>query len=482
MPHRLERDPYSNSPPSPASSDTSVSSNTHATPPRGPQRDFIHPRPVQSLPPLRAFLRNEGIDTDIEPPQQCLVRATHEVAREEARRRAIRAAPTRFSPLLGYESRNAPSLAEHRTIQPLDEVYMPGYNRRLAFSALVDGNRRNRDFRESSPYQKVVRRSMPSSSIASGDDCHARKTLSSLRPCGSRVGTVEERMSREVETFAPSPPLPTPFTLRDETISPILPSRKRPRSAYFDEQSDDEDSERDGSVRLCTSDVPGTGKDQSPVQSDPDDDGLSDSETPPETGDEKERRDPPPRTKGKPSRKPRAEKSLEKGPEREYFSPAGVKLEVVELPVKYDTREWLKHVEQCPDGSRAPWCCTWQTMKNGKRVPCNYSSKKHLVKRHIEATHLCIKRFQCTWCQKTFTQRSNVAGCHLNTHTGASPHGCDFCDDSFKDPSKRHKHMLRIHGYRPGESRKKFRSEESAQSQSVHESLSPWKVGAASEC
>jgi hypothetical protein len=142
---------------------------------------------------------------------------------------------------------------------------------------------------------------------------------------------------------------------------------------------------------LCTSDVPGTGKDQSPVQSDPDDDGLSDSETPPETGDEKERRDPPPRTKGKPSRKPRAEKSLEKGPEREYFSPAGVKLEVVELPVKYDTREWLKHVEQCPDGSRAPWCCTWQTMKNGKRVPCNYSSKKHLVKRHIEATHLCIK-------------------------------------------------------------------------------------------
>jgi hypothetical protein len=64
--------------------------------PRVPQRDFIYPRPVQSLPPLRAFLRNEGIDTDIEPRQQCLVRATHEVAREEARRRAIRADPTRY--------------------------------------------------------------------------------------------------------------------------------------------------------------------------------------------------------------------------------------------------------------------------------------------------------------------------------------------------------------------------------------------------
>jgi hypothetical protein len=66
--------------------------------------------------------------------------------------------------------------------------------------------------------------------------------------------------------------------------------------------------------------------------------------------------------------------------------------------------------------------------------------------------------------------------------TGASPHGCDFCEDRFKDPSKRHKHMLRCHGYRPGESRKKFRSEESAQSQSAHESLEPWKVAAASEC
>jgi len=139
---------------------------------------------------------------------------------------------------------------------------------------------------------------------------------------------------------------------------------------------------------LCTSDVPGTGKDQPPVQSDPDDDEMSDSETR-ETSDEKERKDPP-RITGKSSRRPRA-KSLEKGPEREYFSPSGVKLEVIELPVKYDTREWLKHVEQCPNGSRAPWRCTWKTMKNGKRVPCDYSSKKHLVKRHIEATHLCIK-------------------------------------------------------------------------------------------
>jgi hypothetical protein len=188
--------------------------------PRGPQRDFIYPRPVQSLPPLRAFLRNEGIDTDIEPRQQRLVSATHEVAREEARRRVLRAAPTRYvflehteasshySPLARFLDTNT----EMPPLSPSTERSSPwtkctgqdtteGWPLYPQFSALVDGNHRSRDFRESSPYEKVLRRSMPSSSSASGDDCHPRKTLSSLRPCGSRVGTVEERMSREVETF-----------------------------------------------------------------------------------------------------------------------------------------------------------------------------------------------------------------------------------------------------------------------------------------
>jgi hypothetical protein len=98
-----------------------------------------------------------------------------------------------------------------------------------------------------------------------------------------------------------------------------------------------------------------------------------------------------PRTSKKPPGKHRTREGLNDGLKREYLSPSGVKLEVIELPVKYDTKEWLKHVEQCPDGSKAPWRCTWQTMKNGSEVPCDYSSKKHLVKRHIEATHLCIK-------------------------------------------------------------------------------------------
>jgi hypothetical protein len=153
-------------------------------------------------------------------------------------------------------------------------------------------------------------------------------------------------------------------------------------------QSDDEDSEANSSGRFA-SNVPETGNDQLSVQSDTDDVDMSDSDSRSRPA-EKEQRVLP-RTSNKSSRKHKAGKCLDDGLEREYFSPSGVKLEVIELPVKYDTKEWLKHVEQCSDGNRAPWRCTWQTMKNGTPVPCDYSSKKHLVKRHIEATHLCIK-------------------------------------------------------------------------------------------
>jgi hypothetical protein len=70
--------------------------------PRRPQRDLIHPCPVQSLPPLRAFLRNKGINADIDARRPQLVGTAHEAAREEARRRALKAPATRcvfFGPL-----------------------------------------------------------------------------------------------------------------------------------------------------------------------------------------------------------------------------------------------------------------------------------------------------------------------------------------------------------------------------------------------
>lgn len=200
--------------------------NTHVFPhcrPRYPQRDTIYPRPVQSLPPLRAFLRNEGIDTAIDPRQPCRIDATHEIAREEARRRAIRAATARYvlPEQSRAQSRRLPSVLGWVQCWSMNTmmVLLSMDNQRfglwtkcagwgttkgrllfLRSSTLMDGGHRNRDRGESSsPYPKVARRSIPSSSL-NGDDRHVRKSFASSRPYASR-GTVEERMSREVETF-----------------------------------------------------------------------------------------------------------------------------------------------------------------------------------------------------------------------------------------------------------------------------------------
>jgi hypothetical protein len=438
-----EREPYTKFP-SPAPSYSSASSHTHESPPWRHQRDLIHPCTVQSLPPLRAFLRNEGINADIDACRPQLVGTAHEVAREEARRRALKSPATRGC----SRSSNPPGREYQQVIHPFGV-------------RMSECHSRNFDCGNTPPHRKLVRRPSP---CTIKDDRYTLKAISLPQPSGSRTRTAEKRISKEVGSYRQAPSSPA----RDGTASPIS-SRKRPRPV--DVEQSDEDSDCDSIGHPHPGNVLEAKRDRPTTQADADDVEMENSHLGTITI---EKEGASPRTSNKSSCGLKAGQNFE----REYFSASGIKLEVVELPVKYDTKEWLKHVELCPEGSKTPWRCTWQTMKNGTPMPCDYSSKKHLVKRHIEATHLCIKRFQCTWCEKTFTQRSNVAGCHLNTHTGASPHGCDFCGEHFKDPSKRHKHMLRSHGYRPGESRKKFKSDESVRGQSVHESLEPWKVAA----
>jgi hypothetical protein len=54
--------------------------------------------------------------------------------------------------------------------------------------------------------------------------------------------------------------------------------------------------------------------------------------------------------------------------------------------------EWEAFAQpiKLPDGSQK-WQCYWRTMDDGSEVNCNYVSKKQLVKRHIETTHLKYK-------------------------------------------------------------------------------------------
>ncbi|KAF8226844.1 hypothetical protein L208DRAFT_1406434 [Tricholoma matsutake] len=76
------------------------------------------------------------------------------------------------------------------------------------------------------------------------------------------------------------------------------------------------------------------------------------------------------------------------------------------------------------------------------------------MKRHIEATHLDIKRHFCSYCPKAFSQKTALQ-VHETTHTGATPLQCRYlCGKMFSDPGRRHKHQVKAHGYLPRQSEK----------------------------
>ncbi|KIP07037.1 hypothetical protein PHLGIDRAFT_434277 [Phlebiopsis gigantea 11061_1 CR5-6] len=106
-------------------------------------------------------------------------------------------------------------------------------------------------------------------------------------------------------------------------------------------------------------------------------------------------------------------------------------------------------------GSSAQYVCTWVDPKDTiHRNSCGYTSKKHLVKRHIESKHLQIKPITCEICGKGFAQRTNYST-HMNTHTGDTPHKCPYpnCEATFGDPARRHRHMKTVHNHVPSKRR-----------------------------
>ncbi|VDC05646.1 unnamed protein product [Peniophora sp. CBMAI 1063] len=74
----------------------------------------------------------------------------------------------------------------------------------------------------------------------------------------------------------------------------------------------------------------------------------------------------------------------------QYFNCAKVKLEIVKVDVKSGNEDYLKFAKATPDGRRQ-WRCVYETMVDGHPGRCNFESRKHLVKRHVESMHMNIK-------------------------------------------------------------------------------------------
>ncbi|KAI0824792.1 hypothetical protein BC628DRAFT_1377760 [Trametes gibbosa] len=108
--------------------------------------------------------------------------------------------------------------------------------------------------------------------------------------------------------------------------------------------------------------------------------------------------------------------------------------------------EWFRYLQKVPDEhveEGREWKCIWVDEEGAK---CTYHAKKHLIKRHVEALHLKLRTWICPICGKGCSQKSAL-NTHLNTHTGATPHKCNYCEHRFKDPARRLRHMQRAHGY-----------------------------------
>ncbi|KAG1820195.1 uncharacterized protein BJ212DRAFT_1338524 [Suillus subaureus] len=145
------------------------------------------------------------------------------------------------------------------------------------------------------------------------------------------------------------------------------------------------------------------------------------------------------------------------------------------MPPKSDSEEWEKYACFTLDGTTRKWLCTWSTESGGQ---CKYMSKKQLVKRHVETTHLRYKPFVCGVCGKGFPQKTSL-DTHMHGHTGSTPHACRYnCGMWFKDPARRHRHMVDEHQYVPKQSKKKHTNGQ-PQDTLDFESVQRWNVASA---
>jgi uncharacterized Zn-finger protein len=106
--------------------------------------------------------------------------------------------------------------------------------------------------------------------------------------------------------------------------------------------------------------------------------------------------------------------------------------------------------------------CVWNDASGHE---CGFQSSSSLVKRHVRTVHLKIRYVSlclsypgprlpvhssspvvCPECGQSFATKFHLKT-HQNIHTGQKPYSCPDCTKTFSNPSSRHHHRVRYHGY-----------------------------------
>lgn len=95
-----------------------------------------------------------------------------------------------------------------------------------------------------------------------------------------------------------------------------------------------------------------------------------------------------------------------------------------------------------------------ETQQEFKCQPCELTfNKRWKLQKHNIHVHCEAKKFECTYCGRSFKQSFHLRE-HLASHTGEKSYACTYCDKSFQRLSSHRRH-IRSHEAPPGQKTKR---------------------------
>lgn len=115
---------------------------------------------------------------------------------------------------------------------------------------------------------------------------------------------------------------------------------------------------------------------------------------------------------------------------------------------------WRTYTKRSVDDreGRTPLTCTWKlgTATEGF-TECGYGATPKLMRRHIQTTHMHIKRYRCEICDQAFSQGALLHSHKASKHAQIRPYKCPFegCDKTYVDCPTLLRHKKINHNYIP---------------------------------